>query len=60
MTKLVLLHKADSIYEDVPDEHYDFPTSVSEGGRRRRWRTGSVYYEPVKAGPRGYFAVAKI
>jgi putative restriction endonuclease len=59
MTKLVLLHKADSIYEDVPDERYDFPRAylkaVEEG-------VGDwvVYYEPVKAGARGYFAVAKI
>lgn len=59
MTKLVLLHKADSIYEDEPDQVYDFPRSylraVEEG-------VGDwiVYYEPVKAGPRGYFAVAKI
>lgn len=59
MTKLVLLHRADSIYEDVPDERYDFPRAylkaVQEG-------VGDwvVYYEPVKAGPRGYFAVAKI
>lgn len=59
MTKLVLLHRADSIYEDVPDERYDFPRAylkaVEEG-------VGDwvVYYEPVKAGPRGYFAVAKI
>ncbi len=59
MTKLVLLHKADSIYEDLPDEHYDFPRAylkaVEEGVGD--W---AVYYEPVKAGPRGYFAVAKI
>lgn len=59
MVKLVLLHKADSIYEDEPDRVYDFPRAylkaVQEG-------VGDwvVYYEPVKAGPRGYFAVAKI
>jgi putative restriction endonuclease len=59
MTKLVLLHKADSIYDDEPDRVYDFPRSylraVEEG-------VGDwvVYYEPVKAGPRGYFAVAKV
>lgn len=59
MVKLVLLHKADSIYDDEPDRVYDFPKSylkaVEEG-------VGDwvVYYEPVKAGPRGYFAVAKI
>ncbi|MCT8160233.1 HNH endonuclease [Pseudoruegeria sp. SHC-113] len=59
MVKLVLLHRADSIYEDEPDVVYDFPRqylkSVQDG-------VGDwiVYYEPVKAGPRGYFAVAKI
>ena len=59
MVKLVLLHKANSIYEDEPDVVYDFPRSylraVQEG-------VGDwiVYYEPVKAGDRGYFAAAKI
>lgn len=59
MAKLVLLHKANSIYEDEPDAVYDFPRSylkaIEEG-------VGDwvVYYEPVKAGDRGYFAVAKI
>lgn len=59
MTKLVLLHKADSIYDDEPDRVYDFPRqylkTASEG-------VGGwiVYYEPVKAGGRGYFATAKI
>lgn len=59
MTKLVLLHKADSIYDDEPDVVYDFPKAylmaMQEG--IGDW---VVYYEPVKAGPRGYFAVAKI
>lgn len=59
MVKLVLLHKADSIYDDEPDRVYDFPRAylkaVQEG-------VGDwvIYYEPVKAGPRGYFAVARI
>jgi putative restriction endonuclease len=59
MTKLVLLHKAESIYDDEPDARYDFPRqylkAVEEG-------VGDwvVYCEPAKAGPRGYFAVAKI
>lgn len=59
MTKLVLMHKAGSIYDDLPDERYDFPArylkAVEEG-------VGDwvVYYEPAKAGPRGYFAVARI
>ena len=59
MVKLVLLHKAESIYDDEPDRVDDFPKSylkpVSEG-------VGDwiVYSEPVKAGRRGYFAVARI
>lgn len=59
MAKLVLMHKAGSIYDDEPDRVYDFPRAylkpVTEG-------VGDwvVYYEPVKAGPRGYFAVARI
>ncbi|QQA42126.1 HNH endonuclease [Pelagovum pacificum] len=59
MVKLVLLHKADSIYEDEPDVVYDFPLSYLKAVKEAvgDW---IVYYEPVKAGPRGYFAVAKI
>lgn len=59
MVKLVLLHRADSIYDDEPDREYDFPRDylrAAEDG------VGDwiVYSEPVKAGPRGYFAVARI
>lgn len=59
MTKLVLLHKADSIYDDEPDVVYDFPKSYLKAVTEAEgdW---VVYYEPVKAGPRGYFAVARI
>ncbi len=59
MAKLVLLHKADSIYEDEPDAVYDFPKAYLKAVEEAvgDW---IVYYEPVKAGPRGYFAVAKI
>ena len=59
MTKLILMHKAESIYEDVPESHYDFPRPYL---RAVEEAVGDwvVYYEPVKAGPRGYFAVAKI
>jgi len=59
MTKLVLIYKAGSAYDDRPAVQYDFPKqylkAVEEG-------VGDwvVYYEPVKAGGRGYFAVAKI
>lgn len=59
MTKLVLLHKADSIYDDEPDVVYDFPRAYLKAVQEAigDW---VIYYEPVKAGPRGYFAVAKI
>jgi putative restriction endonuclease len=59
MTKLVLLHKADSIYEDEPDRVYDFPRTYLKAMQEGvgDW---AIYFEPVKAGPRGYFAVAKI
>jgi putative restriction endonuclease len=59
MVKLVLLHKADSIYDDEPDQKYDFPKSYLKAVTEAvgDW---IVYYEPAKAGPRGYFAVAKI
>lgn len=59
MTHLVLLHKADSIYEDEPDRVYDFPRSYL-GAVEEGVGDWVIYYEPVKAGPRGYFAVAKI
>ena len=59
MVKLVLLHKADSIYEDEPDVVYDFPRAYL---RAIEEAVGDwiIYYEPVKAGARGYFAVAMI
>lgn len=59
MAKLVLMHKADSIYDDEPDVVYDFPRSYLKAAQEGvgDW---VVYYEPVKAGPRGYFATAKI
>ncbi|WP_353475140.1 HNH endonuclease [Salipiger sp. H15] len=53
------MHKADSIYEDEPDVVYDFPRAYLKAMQEAvgDW---IVYYEPAKAGPRGYFAVAKI
>ncbi len=59
MTKLVLLHRADSIYDDAPDTRYEFPRTYLKAVREAvgDW---IVYYEPVKAGPRGYFAVARV
>ncbi|MFQ6548876.1 HNH endonuclease [Aestuariibius sp. 2305UL40-4] len=59
MVKLVLLHKAESIYDDEPDVVYDFPRTYLKAVTEAvgDW---IIYYEPVKAGPRGYFAVARI
>lgn len=59
MVKLVLMHKADSIYEDVPDKVYDFPKQYLKAVQEAvgDW---IIYYQPVKAGPRGYFATAAI
>lgn len=59
MTKLVLLHKADSIYDDEPDVVYDFPKAYLKA-MTEALGDWVIYYEPVKAGQRGYFAVAKI
>lgn len=59
MGKLVLLHKEGSIYEDDPESVYDFPKAYLKAARTavQDW---VIYCEPVKAGARGYFAVAKI
>jgi putative restriction endonuclease len=59
MVKLILLHKAHSIYEDELETVYDFPKAYLKAvaGAVGDW---VIYYEPVKAGPRGYFAVAKV
>ncbi|WP_374300679.1 HNH endonuclease [Paracoccus sp. (in: a-proteobacteria)] len=59
MVKLVLMHKADSIYDDQPDQVYDFPRQYLKAMNEAvgDW---IVYYEPVKAGQRGYFALAVI
>lgn len=53
----VFVHRRDTHYTDQPDEQYQFPktylsrASMFEGD----W---AVYYEPVKAGGRGFYAVA--
>lgn len=59
MAKAVFLHKADSIYDDEPDSVYDFPKRYLSTVKSciGDW---IIYYEPVKAGDRGYFAVAKV
>ena len=57
--KLVLMLRADSIYDDEPDVQYDFPRQYLSRIEQARgdW---AIYCEPAGAGPRGYFATAKI
>ena len=62
MTKLVLLHKANSRYDDVPWERYHFPKRYR---RAMNEAVGDwvVYHEPKTSRPPGrqaYFAVARV
>ncbi len=59
MAKGVFLHRADSIYDDRPEERYQFPSQYLS---RASQFVGDwiVYYEPVKAGKKGYFAIARV
>lgn len=59
MAKGVFLIRADSIYDDRPEERYQFPPQYLS---RAAQCIGDwvVYFEPVKAGKRGYHAVAKV
>ncbi|MEG3148525.1 HNH endonuclease [Sphingomonas sp. ZT3P38] len=56
----VFIHRSDSIYDDRPDERYQFPRPYLT---RAEQTVGDwiLYYEPRKVpGTRGYFAVAKV
>lgn len=56
----VFIHRSDSIYDDRPDQSYQFPSQYLT---RAQAFVGDwiLYYEPRKvADTRGYFAVAKI
>jgi putative restriction endonuclease len=59
VAKGVFLIRADSIYDDRPEESYQFPSQYLT---RAAQFVGDwiVYFEPVKAGRRGYHAVAKV
>jgi putative restriction endonuclease len=60
MSFAVLVHRPDSIYDDRPDEQYQFPRQYLS---RVRAAVGDwiVYYEPTKVKlTRGYFAVARV
>lgn len=56
----VFIHRADSIYDDIPSEQYQFPAPYLS---RAETFLGDwiVYLEPSKVkGTRGYFAIAKV
>ena len=59
MAKGVFLYREDSRYEDRPWEVYQFPDSYLY---RAAQMVGDwvIYMEPVKAGRKGYHAVAKV
>jgi putative restriction endonuclease len=60
MTFGVFIHRADSIYDDRPEERYQFPKSYLS---RASQFVGDwiLYYEPTKvAGSKGYFAIARV
>jgi putative restriction endonuclease len=59
MTRGVFLHRPDSIYDDHPETRYQFPSQYL--GRASQF-VGDwiVYYEPVKGGGAGYFAIARV
>ena len=60
MTFGVFMHKDGSIYDDIPEVHYQFPKSYLS---RAQQMVGDwiVYREPVKiSNSKGFFAVAKV
>ncbi|GAA4820288.1 HNH endonuclease [Sphingosinicella ginsenosidimutans] len=60
MTHCVFMHKAGSIYDDIPAERYQFPAQYL-GRAEPCVADWIVYLEPSKVrNSRGYFAVAKV
>lgn len=60
MTFGVFMHKGGSIYDDIPEVHYQFPKSYLS---RAKQMAGDwiIYREPVKLPQsKGFFAVAKV
>ena len=59
MTKGVFVVRSDSPYDDQPEIHYQFPAQYLS---RASQVIGDwiLYYEPVKAGLRGYHAAARV
>lgn len=59
MAKGVFLYREDSRYEDRPYEQYQFP-EIYLGRASQIVGDWIIYMEPVKAGRKGYHAVAKV
>lgn len=60
MAHCVFMHKADSIYDDIPAERYQFPAQYL-GRAEPCISDWIVYLEPRRVpNSRGYFAVAKV
>lgn len=60
MARGVFIHRADSIYEDRPEEQYQFPAMYLD---RASQLAGDwiIYYEPVKVpNSKGYHAIARV
>lgn len=59
MTKGVFIIRSDSPYDDRPEIHYQFPAQYLS---RASQFVGDwiLYYEPTRAGARGYHAAAKV
>jgi putative restriction endonuclease len=59
VTKGVFVIRSDSPYDDQPEVHYQFPSQYLS---RASQFVGDwiLYYEPTKAGARGYHAAAKV
>lgn len=59
MARGIFVIRADSPYEDEPAERYQFPSQYLS---RASQFVGDwiLYYEPVKAGPHGYHAAARV
>jgi putative restriction endonuclease len=58
-SKCVFVIGSHSIYEDEPDRFYRFPPKWLNAAARSvgQW---ILYQEPRRAGPRGYYAVARV
>lgn len=59
MARGIFLHRPDSIYNDLPAEHYQFPRQYLS---RASQFVGDwiIYYEPRKGGGKGYYAIARV